>query len=348
MTQTRRQGEARRTAKAGFVPNAGGARAQAQLWADVGEPAPTFLTMRAPGRPMLVVSLGMGRDSVAMLILLFRTGIRPDLILFADTRSEKVETYLYLTTLNRWLARVGFPRVTVIRRENTKADDGLEYKMLRLGTLPSIAFNNGSCSEYWKQAPQKAYVSKLTLAEQTWKRNRRVVFAIGYEADECKRVKKAVRYQAKKPDGRFVQWYPLVEAGMTLADAINMIEDEGLPVPMKSACFFCSSSQLEEIEWLERVHPGQFIRALVLEARALPGLTKVKGLGGRAYRWRDLEIARKYLPVVDAIVSAMPPPEREKAAQPSEALRRAIERVMAIDDDAAGEVMEAAPCALAA
>jgi hypothetical protein len=42
-----------------------------------------------------VVAYGMGVDSTAMLIGLEQRGIRPDLILFADTGSEKPDTYLY-------------------------------------------------------------------------------------------------------------------------------------------------------------------------------------------------------------------------------------------------------------
>ena len=44
----------------------------------------------------LVVAYGLGMDSTAMLIEFPPRGIRPDLILFADTGCEKPETYLYL------------------------------------------------------------------------------------------------------------------------------------------------------------------------------------------------------------------------------------------------------------
>jgi hypothetical protein len=44
----------------------------------------------------LVVAYGVGVDTAAMLIEFAHRGIRPDLILFADTGCEKPETYLYL------------------------------------------------------------------------------------------------------------------------------------------------------------------------------------------------------------------------------------------------------------
>src|SRR5205823_7045341 len=40
----------------------------------------------------LVVAYGLGVDSTALLVEFARRGIRPDLILFADTRGEKPET----------------------------------------------------------------------------------------------------------------------------------------------------------------------------------------------------------------------------------------------------------------
>jgi hypothetical protein len=58
----------------------------------------------------------MGVDSTAALVGLWRDGIRPDLILFADTGNEKQETYDYLPVIQGWLEAVGFPRVDVVRK----------------------------------------------------------------------------------------------------------------------------------------------------------------------------------------------------------------------------------------
>jgi hypothetical protein len=55
------------------------------------------------------VAYGLGADSTATLIEFARRGIRPDLILFADTGGEKPEIYAYLAIIRPFLARVGFP-----------------------------------------------------------------------------------------------------------------------------------------------------------------------------------------------------------------------------------------------
>ena len=43
------------------------------------------------GEQPIVVAYGMGVDSTAMLIGMYLRGLRPDLILFADTGGEKPE-----------------------------------------------------------------------------------------------------------------------------------------------------------------------------------------------------------------------------------------------------------------
>jgi hypothetical protein len=82
---------------------------------------------------------GLGVNSTALLIGLSRADVRPDLILFADTRSEKPETYAYLDVRRQWLRRVGFPDLIVIRRRGVRVpDQSLEDQCLRTGTRPSL------------------------------------------------------------------------------------------------------------------------------------------------------------------------------------------------------------------
>jgi 3'-phosphoadenosine 5'-phosphosulfate sulfotransferase (PAPS reductase)/FAD synthetase len=65
----------------------------------------------------LVVSFGAGVNSTAMLIEMRRRGMRPDLVLFADTGGEKPETYEHLEKMNRWCKDAQFPEITVVRYE---------------------------------------------------------------------------------------------------------------------------------------------------------------------------------------------------------------------------------------
>jgi 3'-phosphoadenosine 5'-phosphosulfate sulfotransferase (PAPS reductase)/FAD synthetase len=97
-----------------------------------------------PGCP-LVVAYGLGVDSTAMLVEFAERGIRPDLILFADTGGEKPETYAYLKAIRPFLARVGFPDVTVVcYRPKRAVYASLEEQCLHTRTLPSLAYGGKS------------------------------------------------------------------------------------------------------------------------------------------------------------------------------------------------------------
>src|SRR5581483_6098060 len=84
----------------------------------------------------------------------------------------------------------------------------------------------------------------------------------------------------------FVYWYPLMDWGYDRERCKQIIAAAGLPVPVKSACFYCPASKKSEITWLQEHHPELLERALQIERNAQPNLTSVKGLG-RSYSWGD-------------------------------------------------------------
>ena len=50
-------------------------------------------------------------------------------------------------------------------------------------------------------------------------------------------------------------WYPLAQWRDDRPACERIIRAAGLPVPMKSACFFCPASKKHEILWLREHHP---------------------------------------------------------------------------------------------
>lgn len=230
----------------------------------------------------LVVADGLGVNSTALLIQLRRVGLRPDLILFADTGSEKHETYGYLQTRREWLRAAGFPDLIVVRRRGVRVPDrSLEDQCLRTGTLPSLAYGRKSCSLKWKVAPQNKFCNHWEPALKCWRSGRKVIKVIGYDAgpSDGRRVK-AFR------DPKYLFWYPLREFGLDRAACIDLIRSEGLPVPAKSACFFCPATKKPELLQLQIRHPALVRRAIAIEQRAKPNLRSVKGLG-RNFAWID-------------------------------------------------------------
>lgn len=115
-----------------------------------------------------------------------------------------------------------------------------------------------------------------------------------------RKIRASVRYEKR---------YLLIDWDMNRDACIATIQRAGLRLPGKSACFFCSSSKVEEILALEPVYQ---IRSLRIESNAMDGLTSVRGLG-RSFAWADVvENRQQELPFV-------PPPACRACTDDSEA-----------------------------
>ena len=227
-----------------------------------------------------IVSYGMGVDSTAVLVGMHQRGETPDLILFADTGSEKPETYAYLPVINEWLAKVGFPLVTIVKNPKPRTHDRSLFEQChRLSVLPSLAYGKHSCSISWKIKPQHKFLRTWQPAIDAKARGELVTFCVGYDAgkqDSCRQYKA----EGKALPGTRNR-YPLIEWGWDRARCELEIAAAGLPVPMKSACFFCPASKKTEIDWLAAFHPELAAKAMELESRAVAkGLRSIVGLGG--------------------------------------------------------------------
>lgn len=230
----------------------------------------------------LVVSYGAGDNSLGMLIGYAERGVRPDAIVFADTRGEKTPTYDHIERyLRPWLSRKGMPDLTVVCRADFAAerrlrtgDESLEAECLRLGYMPSRAYGYSTCADKWKLDPFKWW------ARKQWP-DAFIVRAIGFDADEAHRIDETT-------DPGFGKVYPLVEWEWTREDCIAAHVRAGLQSPGKSACFYCPSSTKTEVLRLAREYPLQFRRAVEMETQALEnGKSRIKGLG-RHWSWKAL------------------------------------------------------------
>jgi len=222
---------------------------------------------------MLLVCYGGGTDSTAELIEMVKRKIIPDVILFADTKAERPETYWYVTMFSLWLVSQGAPPITVVSGEVTLEEDCLKRK-----ALPGLAYGFKSCSEHFKARPQNKYMNQFPLAIETWEKDEKIIRAIGYEYGEERRMREST-------DKKYVNWFPLIEWEMDRDACIKTIANAGLPQPGKSSCFFCPSMKKREIFELRDSHPDLLKRALAMEANA--ELTTISGLG-RSYAWADL------------------------------------------------------------
>lgn len=237
----------------------------------------------------IIVAYGMGVDSTAMLIGLRDRGVEIALILFADTGSEKPETTSYLPIIQSWLAQNRLPPVTVIRRNSPRAGDtSLHAECLRKRVLPSLAYGGHSCSLKWKVDPQWRLTQRYfgwDRRRQTWPHGPYVTKLIGYDAGprDSRRLANAI---GKWPPGHRYR-YPLAEWGWTREQCEEVILAEGLPLPVKSACWMCPASKRDEVDWLAATHPVLAHAAIEMERHAhARGLTTTQGLG-RRWSWSE-------------------------------------------------------------
>jgi hypothetical protein len=237
---------------------------------------------RALAGRLLAVCFGAGVDSSAMLIALKISGLRPDLITFADLAAEKPETIDHLDRIDDVLAQWGWPPVLRCRKR-TLPDTGysdLYGNCIANETLPSLAFGMKSCSIKWKQKPQDQMIKGVASGPNAstphpiWieagERGTRIVKLIGYDCGPAD-----LRRSRKLPtaDVDFDYAYPLQILGWDRADCIRIITETlgAHMVPIKSACFFCPASKVWELYWLAGHHPNLLERALILERNALTG-----------------------------------------------------------------------------
>lgn len=234
----------------------------------------------------VVVACGVGRDSTAMLVGLHERHVRPEAILFADVGGEKQGTYEFIPHLQAWLARVNFPPLTIVRYQPVRAPySTLEDNMVANATLPGATFNRGSCTLKFKVGPQNRYCRGMEACRQTWARGEKVIKLIGFEACEGYRQQRAAdRCHAGRgsPDADRYEWqYPLMDWGWNLERCKQAIADAGMPIPPKSACFFCPNQRPEEVVELSEEERGRIVR---MELRAEPYNRKVHGLWRRPRR----------------------------------------------------------------
>lgn len=85
--------------------------------------------------------------------------------------------------------------------------------------------------------------------------------ALGISVDEIERARLGIDPLAKYQ----LRTYPLLDLGLHRSDCKRLIADAGLPVPGKSACFFCPFHDLPTWDAQARQEPELFAKAVELE-----------------------------------------------------------------------------------
>lgn len=233
------------------------------------------LSIKPPTDRPWGINLGGGTNSTALVIECYNRGHRPAWILFADTGSEREETYAALTRLAAWSDSRKFTPINTTRWNrmkplpNGKTFETLEEMCLRTGYLPSKAYGYAGCSDKYKRQPAERWRAERGL-EST-------VYALGFDAGEHKRVRSpgCARVEGAQEE----PWYPLYAWGIDRAACERIITEAGLPPVPKSACFFCPNMKAHEWRTMKQERPDLFARSLAIEDGAIrAGHADTKGL----------------------------------------------------------------------
>jgi hypothetical protein len=189
-----------------------------------------------------VLSFGCGVNTVALMVRLIARRMPFDEAVFADTGGELPETYSYLNTARDYLEDHGIPLVTVKSRAGT-----LYATCQRREVIPSGIWR-WSTRDY-KVTPIHRYYRSL---------NTHIFEYLGIAFDEITRMKRS-------RETYITSLFPLIDERLGRADCVKIIESAGLPVPVKSGCYFCPFNTLERWSELYRHHPELYQKALNLE-----------------------------------------------------------------------------------
>jgi len=212
------------------------------------------------------VSLSGGKDSSCLLILMIEKGLPIDSVLYADTSMEFPEMEAHIAKLDDFLFRERGLHITTLRHPH-----GFEWLMFdepkqkpsclenraRLGIPP---YGNGwpGMKVRWCTGQLKTHL--LTKEVNHLKSEKSALHFVGIAADEAQRCKK--------------EQYPLVEWGITEAEALKICYDHGFDwgglyeIYHRVSCWCCPFQRVDELRNLRHHHSELWARLLDLDKRA--------------------------------------------------------------------------------
>ncbi len=192
------------------------------------------------------LSYGAGVNSTAMLLILTDEGQEFESI-YVDHGCDWPETREYMQMIaEKYPVTILTPQVEGYNNIYEYAD---HYKM-----IPSRI--KRWCTDKFKVRVINQYVEKPCFS------------LIGFSVDEAHRAK--MQYE----DG-IENRFPLIEREIDRKECIDIIKKHGLPVPIKSGCWFCPYQRIEQWKKLRRIHPDLYCKAKRLEDQQIEARRKI-------------------------------------------------------------------------
>jgi hypothetical protein len=221
---------------------------------------------------MRVVAYGGGVQSTALLVLAAerRIDFRTFLIANVGEDSEHPATLAYVRDIAMPYAAEHDIEIHELRRIPQRGPmkgqvETLMGRLMRDGSrsipIPVRMSKNGPPASRSCTADFKIRVTGRWMREHGATEADPATVALGISVDEIQRAKPGIDPLAKYQN----RVYPLLDLGYHRNDCRRIITDAGLPVPPKSACFFCPYHDTDAWKRLRRDTPDLFEKACHLE-----------------------------------------------------------------------------------
>lgn len=210
-------------------------------------------------------SYGGGVQSTAALVLAAQGRIDYPTFLFCNVGddSEHPATITYVEEVAKpYAAAHGIDLIELRRVKRTGQEETLWGRLTKSDSrsLPiPVRMSNGAPGTRSCTADFKIRLVAKWLREHGATAENPAVTGLGISIDEIERARtdSGFDYQTLT--------YPLLDLRLTRSDCMRIISDAGLPVPGKSACFFCPFHTPERWRVMRREEPALFAKAVELE-----------------------------------------------------------------------------------
>lgn len=238
-------------------------------------------------------SSGGGQQSIAALVLSARGVIDFPIHLFCNVGddSEHPATLVYVREVAMPYAEAHGIRLEELRRTKRNGETETLYgRLTREGSrsipIPMRTNDLGAPGTRSCTADFKIRLLAKWQREHGATADHPAVAGLGISLDEFQRARSASGFAYQTLE------YPLIALRLTRQDCQNIIRDAGLPMPPKSACYFCPFHTLAAWQRQREDEPDLFAKSVALERT----LNERRAMLGKAPMW----LTRKLVPLDQA------------------------------------------------
>jgi hypothetical protein len=249
--------------------------------------------------PIRSISYGGGVQSSALVVLATQGRIDFQLALFSNVgdKSEHPATLSYVRdVMTPWAAERGVEVVELRRTKRDGSTEDLWDRLMKEGSrsLPiPVRMSNGAPGTRSCTADFKIAVIGKELKRRGASKDNIATVAIGISTDEIQRVNNGRESAYERIE------YPLIDMRLDRSACAQIISGAGLPVPPKSACFFCPFHRTQTWAEMRRDEPGLFAKSVELERT----LNARRDMRGKDHVW----LTRFNKPLDEAVIEAQTP-----------------------------------------